>query len=151
MSRRAARRAAGLRLGIIGSSLLAAADVRALADDYRAAGGAGPHVVILRVWLGDPPRELVERQLAEYRHASARLLPSPSTNGLIGGTDPVEIAERVTAVLETACGDALNVRVHVAGLDPAQAREQIAAVASDVVPLVRARWHGSRSSGRSEA
>jgi alkanesulfonate monooxygenase SsuD/methylene tetrahydromethanopterin reductase-like flavin-dependent oxidoreductase (luciferase family) len=56
MSTTAVRRAAALGLGIIGSSLLADDEVARLEHAYRAAGGAGAHVVILRVWLGEPPR-----------------------------------------------------------------------------------------------
>ena len=69
MNARAVERAAELGVGVIGSSLLDDATTRRLVERYRRAGGTGPHVVILRLWLGDPPWALVNRQLAEYRRA----------------------------------------------------------------------------------
>jgi hypothetical protein len=42
--------------------------------------------------------------------------------------------------LRATSADALNVRVHVAGLAPEAAREQIEAVGREVVPRVRAEW-----------
>jgi hypothetical protein len=42
--------------------------------------------------------------------------------------------------LRATRADAVNVRVHVAGLTPAVAREQIEAVGREVVPRLRAEW-----------
>jgi alkanesulfonate monooxygenase SsuD/methylene tetrahydromethanopterin reductase-like flavin-dependent oxidoreductase (luciferase family) len=181
MSGTAVRRAAELDLGIIGSSLLDDAATIRLVDRYRAAGGTGPHVVIARVWLGQPPWQLIEQQLAHYREASETRSPAPGRaaapggeaqgdakpseakpseakpseakkpsehkqgeaprgEGLLHDDDPASLAARLVAKLEATRADACNLRIHVAGLDPAQAREQIARVGAEVVPLVRRAW-----------
>ena len=141
MSAKAVRRAAELGLGIIGSSLLGEDQTRRLVDRYHASGGTGPHIVIVRVWLGTPPWELVDRQLGEYRHASGSTLSGATEEGLIHSDDAADIAARVMQRLRSTQADALNVRVHVAGLDPSAAREQIQAFAADVLPRLRAGWH----------
>ena len=141
MSMNAARRAADLGIGIIGSSLLGEQRTRELADRFHASGGTGPHIVIVRVWLGSPPWELVERQLGEYRHASGGTLSTATGEGLIHGDDAADIASRVAQRLRSTSGDALNVRVHIAGLAPAVAREQIEALGVEVLPRLRAEWH----------
>ena len=140
MSATAVRRAADLGLGIIGSSLLGESQTRRLVDRYRASGGTGPHIVIVRVWLGSPPWELVDRQLGEYRHASGSTLSGAAEEGLIHSDDAADIAARVTQRLRSTAADALNVRVHVAGLEPSAAREQIQAFAAEVLPRLRAEW-----------
>ena len=140
MSTKAARRAAELGIGIIGSSLLDETRTRALVDRYHDAGGRGPHVVIVRVWLGEPPWELVDRQLGEYRHAAGGTLTTATEEGMIHGTDAGAIAARIVERVEATRADALNVRVHVAGLDPSVAREQISTVGTEVLPRVRAEW-----------
>jgi alkanesulfonate monooxygenase SsuD/methylene tetrahydromethanopterin reductase-like flavin-dependent oxidoreductase (luciferase family) len=141
MSKTAVRRAAELGVGIIGSSLLSATRTRELLQAFRAAGGTGPHVLICRVWLGEPPLELMERQFQEYRHASDGPAAGASArDGLIAGTDGREIAARLLDAVRSAEADALNVRVHIAGLAPEAAREQIERVGREVVPHVRAAW-----------
>ncbi len=52
--------------------------------------------------------------------------------------DPAVLAARLTHTLVEAGADACNVRVHVPGVDPASAREQIVRLGEEVVPLVRA-------------
>jgi alkanesulfonate monooxygenase SsuD/methylene tetrahydromethanopterin reductase-like flavin-dependent oxidoreductase (luciferase family) len=138
MSARAARRAAEIRIGIIGSSLLSETRTRELADLYTGHGGVGPHVLIARVWLGSPPWDLVERQLEEYRRASADNLTTPAGGELLHGDDPSGIAEQLAHRMRSTRADALNIRVHVRGVEPAAAREQIAAVGAEIVPRVRA-------------
>jgi alkanesulfonate monooxygenase SsuD/methylene tetrahydromethanopterin reductase-like flavin-dependent oxidoreductase (luciferase family) len=140
MSTNAVRRAAELGIGIIGSSLLDENRTAELVDRFRASGGTGPHVVIVRVWLGTPPWELIDRQLGEYRHASGGTVSTATEEGLIHGDDPADIASRVVQRLRATRADALNVRVHVAGLAPAVAREQIVAFGRDVLPRLRAEW-----------
>src|SRR5262245_49614017 len=73
----AARRAARLGIGIMFDSLSTPRRCRELTDAYRAAGGRGPCVLIRRVWIGEPPRERVARQLETYRSYSA---PSAQTH-----------------------------------------------------------------------
>lgn len=132
MSTTAARRAATLGIGIIGSSLLSTDQTMRVVGAYRGAGGCGPHVVIVRVWLGDPPLELMQRQFAEYGRPNA-------TEGLVTG-DAVEVAGRVAEVAVATRATALNIRVHVAGLAAERAREQIRRIGHEVLPLVRRHW-----------
>ena len=141
MSGTAVRRAAELGLGIIGSSLLDEARSRALVDSFRASGATGPHVVIVHMWLGEPPWDLIEKQFGEYRHAAGGGVAGSATGeGLIHSDDAAEVATRVVARLRAVRADALNVRVHVAGLAPEAAREQIAVIGREVVPRVRDEW-----------
>jgi hypothetical protein len=90
--------------------------------------------------LGEPPWQLVERQLGEYRHAAGGTLTTATEEGLIHGTDGAAIAARIADRLRATRADALNLRVHIAGLDPSAAREQISAVGAEVLPRLRAEW-----------
>lgn len=140
MSNKAVRRAAELGIGIIGSSLLDEDRTRDLVDRFHASGGTGPHIVIVRVWLGTPPWELIDRQVGEYRHASGGAVSTATGEGMIHGDDAADIASRVVQRLRATRADALNLRVHVAGLAPAVAREQIEAFGSEVLPRLRTEW-----------
>jgi alkanesulfonate monooxygenase SsuD/methylene tetrahydromethanopterin reductase-like flavin-dependent oxidoreductase (luciferase family) len=145
MSATAARRAGALGIGIIGSSLLDDTRTAALEQTHREAGGRGPHVMIVRAWLGEPPWSLIERQLHEYRSAP------DATRTLAGGEgdlehhdDPAVLAGRIVGRLHAVRATACNVRVHAAGLEPAVAREQIVRMGDEVVPLVRKHWMPAR-------
>ena len=147
MSATAVRRAAALDLGIIGSSLLDDDATRRLVDRYRDAGGTGPHVVIARVWLGQPPWALIDQQLGHYREATEARggsapadSPPPRGEGLLHGDDPHALIEGLLEKIAHTRADALNLRVHVAGLDPRVAREQIAVVGAEVLPALRRGW-----------
>jgi len=138
----AARRAAALAIGFITTSLASPAALGLIARAHRDAGGPGPHVLIRRVWIGSPPRELIRRQLDAYR-----AVQGPSTTQLVSDDDqllhagdPSVLAERLAAAAEAADADSICLRVHVAGLDAAAAREQIEALGTDVLPRLRARW-----------
>jgi alkanesulfonate monooxygenase SsuD/methylene tetrahydromethanopterin reductase-like flavin-dependent oxidoreductase (luciferase family) len=136
----AVRRAARLGVGILFDSLSPAARCRALTDAYRAAGGAGPCVLIRRVWLGDPPRSRLDEQLDRYRSYTPRRAQAhwgDEDRQLVDGTDPATVADGLTAVAEAVGADALNLRVHVPGVDPSAVREQIIGLGDDVVPRVR--------------
>ena len=70
---------------------------------------------------------------------------------VIAAPDAGEIAERVVAALAGTGKTAVNLRVHVPGVDPDQARRQIVALGEEVVPVIRSKagttgW--SRSGGR---
>lgn len=142
MSRRAVERAASLGLGIIDSSLPSLDDIAKLHDFYVDAGGTGPHVLIRRVWLGEPPKEHIERQLAFYRSVQGNEAAEPRRDEMITSHDAADIAGQLVAALNVTRADALNIRVHVPGVTPEQAREQIEVIANEVVPLVRAEWPG---------
>jgi alkanesulfonate monooxygenase SsuD/methylene tetrahydromethanopterin reductase-like flavin-dependent oxidoreductase (luciferase family) len=133
----AARRAARIRIGVMFDSLSTPQRCRELTDAYRAAGGPGPCVLIRRAWIGEPPRESVARQLDAYRSYSA-----PGAQGhwqgeqLVAG-DASAVAAGLRDAMETAGCDCVNLRVHVPGVAPALAREQIRRLGAEVVPQFR--------------
>lgn len=133
---RSAERAARLGLGMIGSSLLDDDRTADLHRVYRGCGGSGPCVVIARLWIGVPPLELIERQLAEYRDAGEKRF----TSEFIHGADASDVAARLAAKLSSVGADAVNIRVHTAGLAPEQAREQIEIIGREVLPELKRRW-----------
>jgi alkanesulfonate monooxygenase SsuD/methylene tetrahydromethanopterin reductase-like flavin-dependent oxidoreductase (luciferase family) len=140
MSRGAVRRAAELGIGIIGSSLLTVERAVEHVREYRRAGGSEPNVMIVRVWVGEPPIELMEQQFAEYRNASGGTAPvGRAAEGLLFG-DASDVASQLLTAVTAGEADALNIRVHIAGLAPERAREQIEIVGREVLPPVRARW-----------
>jgi alkanesulfonate monooxygenase SsuD/methylene tetrahydromethanopterin reductase-like flavin-dependent oxidoreductase (luciferase family) len=117
-------------------------DGAALADDLLAArteaGGTGPKVLIRRVWLGDPPVEAFDRQLEVYRsYTPAAAQQHWRDNGFVCREDGAALVEDLLAARTAAGADVLNLRIHVDGVAPAQAREQIARLGAEVVPLLR--------------
>src|SRR4051794_23560960 len=137
LSGTAARRAARCGTGTIGSSLLSGEQEAALSKAYRDAGGTGPRVLIRHVWLGDPPRDAIAAKVGEYRTNSAGTGRTFAADEVIASSDANEIAERVVVAMREGDKTCVNIRVHVPGVEPAQARQQIAAVGASVVPLIR--------------
>jgi alkanesulfonate monooxygenase SsuD/methylene tetrahydromethanopterin reductase-like flavin-dependent oxidoreductase (luciferase family) len=134
----AVRRAAALGVGILFDSLSTPERCRQLTNAYRDAGGSGPCIVIRRAWLGEPPRAQVEEQVNVYRGYS------PSTaqehwggDELIGGDDPATVTDALIDAARRAGSDAVNLRVHVPGVSPETAREQIARLGDAVVAPLR--------------
>jgi len=97
----------------------------------------GPRVLIRHVWLGDPPRDAIAAKVGEYRTNSAGTGRTFAADEVIASVDAAEIAERVVAAMTDGDKTCVNIRVHVPGVEPLQAREQIAAVGTEVVPLIR--------------
>ena len=142
MSVTAARRAARCGAGIIGSSLIAVSLERRLSEEYVSAGGIGPRVLIRHVWLGAPPREAIDTKLREYRRSASEAGRPLGADELIASFDAEEIAERVVTAARTAGKTCIHLRVHVPGISPGQAREQITAIGEQVVPIIRRQQHG---------
>jgi alkanesulfonate monooxygenase SsuD/methylene tetrahydromethanopterin reductase-like flavin-dependent oxidoreductase (luciferase family) len=135
VSTAAARRAASVGAGVLTDGMSSAAAVRKLCDAYAASGGTQSRVLIRRVWLGAARTELIEHQQAVYRsYAPARADDDDQT---VIADRPEELAARLHEVMDECGADALNLRVHLPGIEPTEAREQIEALAADVVPLVR--------------
>jgi alkanesulfonate monooxygenase SsuD/methylene tetrahydromethanopterin reductase-like flavin-dependent oxidoreductase (luciferase family) len=133
----AARRAARLGIGLLFDSLSKSERGRELADAYRADGGAGACIAIRRVWIGEPPRDEVDRQVDRYRqYSSAAAQTQWGADELIASTDSREVADRLIDTVTSAGANAVNVRVHVPGVAPTAAREQIERL-SEVVDVVR--------------
>ena len=134
----AVRRAAALGVGLLFDSMSTPERVRELVDAYRAAGGDGPCVLIRRAWLGAPPKELLDRQVDVYRGYSAKAAQAHwQGDQVAGGDTATEVADRLRDAAHRAGTDSLNLRVHVPGVSPAAAREQIAAL-GDVVAVLSA-------------
>ncbi len=135
----AARRAARLGVGIVLDSLSTPQRCRQLVDAYRAAGGAGPCVLIRRAWIGEPPSSEMRAQVATYRsYAPSRASASWGADEMAAARDPADVAALLVDTLATAGADALNLRIHVPGVSTADARDQIERLGEAVVPSVRA-------------
>jgi alkanesulfonate monooxygenase SsuD/methylene tetrahydromethanopterin reductase-like flavin-dependent oxidoreductase (luciferase family) len=134
----AARRAAQVDVGLVFDSLATPTRCRELVDEYRAAGGTGPCVLIRRAWLGEPPTQLTAQQVDTYRsYAPAGAAANWGADELVSAHDAAEVAARLVHAARSAGADALNLRVHVAGVTPADARTQIVRLGDEVVPAVR--------------
>ncbi|WP_420637493.1 LLM class flavin-dependent oxidoreductase [Candidatus Poriferisocius sp.] len=123
----AVRRAAGLGLGILYDSLQAVDHVRVLSEAYDEAGGAGPKILIRRVWIGGPPGEAVRNQLDLYRGytSSGTMARWDEGANTVLADDATEAADRLQADLEATGADTVNLRIHVVGLSPAYVRHQL--------------------------
>jgi alkanesulfonate monooxygenase SsuD/methylene tetrahydromethanopterin reductase-like flavin-dependent oxidoreductase (luciferase family) len=137
MSHAAVRRAARLGVGLLFDSLSAPERIRALSGMYRQAGGDRPCVLIRRVWVGAPPRALVDQQVDRYRgYAAPGAQAHWRGEQLVAADDAGAVADELSAVTTESGADALNLRVHVPGVAPTTARDQIAAL-GDVVARLR--------------
>jgi len=138
MSITAVRRAARHGVGILFDSLSTPERARELSDAYRAVGGTGPCILIRRAWVGEPPREGVARQLDVYRgYAPSAAQTHWEGEQLVASTSAGDVAAGLTDAVRRAGADAVNVRIHVSGVTPDAAREQIARLGDDVIPALR--------------
>jgi alkanesulfonate monooxygenase SsuD/methylene tetrahydromethanopterin reductase-like flavin-dependent oxidoreductase (luciferase family) len=134
----AARRAARVGAGLLFDSLATPARVRELIDVYRDAGGDGPCVLVRRAWLGAAPAAEVERQLDVYKsYAPAAATAHWGENEMAAGDGADDVAAALVGAVRDAGADALNVRVHVPGVEPLAARDQIVRLGNEVVPIVK--------------
>ena len=140
MSPAAVRRAAEHGVGIVMDSLSTVGRVRELTDAYRAAGGTASCVLVRRVWLGDPPRDEVARQVDVYRSyaSSAAMSHWGEDEEMLTSHDRDALARAVADVMRAGGADALNLRIHVPGVGPEQARDQIERLGREVLPVLRA-------------
>lgn len=135
----AVRRAAAAGAGIVYDGASALDRLRTLSDAYDQAGGDGPKVLIRRVWLGAPPREAFDRQADVYRsYSPAAAQTHWRGHGFVTHDDGASLAAELRDALAAAGADTLNLRVHVPGVTPEQAREQIARLGAEVLPLLGA-------------
>ena len=56
---------------------------------------------------------------------------------LVADDDPMAVAERLAAAVDAAGADALNLRLHVPGIDPESARAQLALLGDEVLAPLR--------------
>jgi alkanesulfonate monooxygenase SsuD/methylene tetrahydromethanopterin reductase-like flavin-dependent oxidoreductase (luciferase family) len=138
MSAAAVRRAAASGVGLLFDSLTGAARCRELVEIYRQAGGDGPVIMIRRAWIGRPPTELQQRQLDRYRsYAAPAAVAHWNDDELLLASSAAEIAERLAGIAQATGVTAFNLRVHVPGVTPAEARGQLEGLAG-IADLVSA-------------
>jgi alkanesulfonate monooxygenase SsuD/methylene tetrahydromethanopterin reductase-like flavin-dependent oxidoreductase (luciferase family) len=136
----AARRAARLGAGLVFDSMSTPERCRELVDEYRAAEGLEPSVLIRRAWVGEAPRGNLDAQLRVYEtYASTQARAHWGADELIGTHDGAAVAEGLTDALTRSGAEALNLRLHVPGVSPAQVRDQIARLGADVLGPLRSR------------
>ncbi len=138
----AARRAASCGAGIVLEGMSPVDRLARICASYDEAGGTATKVVIRRVWLGEPQRDLVRRQREVY-DSYAPAAPGFGDDQTISSPDPDEMAVGLRDALVGSGADALNLRVHLPGMDPDRVRDQIERLGRDVVPRLRTLLGGS--------
>ncbi len=128
----AAVRAARCGAGILMEGMSMPQRLAPLTRAFDEAGGTGSKVLIRRVWLGRVQSGLVDSQRAVYESYAERA-SSFGEDQTIASDDPDEVAERLGATMDEVGADALNLRVQLPGMSPAEVREQIARIGSSVV------------------
>lgn len=135
----AVRRAARNEVGLVFDSLSTPSRARELSDAYREAGGTAPCVIIRRAWVGEPPRDRIEQQLDVYRgYSSNAAMAHWQGDQLAGDTDAAAVADALAQAVLAAGADSVNLRIHVPGVSPGEARDQIVKLGDEVVPRLRA-------------
>lgn len=138
-SSQACVRAAKLDCGVLFDSLQDPSVSLDLSHQYKEAGGSGPLILIRRVWIGDPPQSSIDAQMKHYySYASERAKGNWSQgDSTIVAKDGEQAAEQLLKVLAESGCDTVNVRVHVAGLQPDQIREQLMKHQEGFLPLLK--------------
>jgi hypothetical protein len=72
--------------------------------------------------------------------ASAAAQSHWSSDELVTGSDAGSVADQLAEVARRAGADALNLRVQVPGVTPADARDQILRLGDEVLPRLRQQW-----------
>jgi alkanesulfonate monooxygenase SsuD/methylene tetrahydromethanopterin reductase-like flavin-dependent oxidoreductase (luciferase family) len=141
VSNAAAIRAARSGAGLLVEGMSDPERVAQLCDAYDNAGGTGSKVLIRRTWLGALPSELVDRQRAIYDSYS-NSATAFGNDQTVTAESPTELIERLAAIVASTGVDALNLRVHLPGVAPQAAREQIEMLGSMVVTPLKKAWPG---------
>ena len=140
MSPAAVRRAAAAGAGVLFDGGTSITRIRELTDAFVDVGGRAPRALIRRVWLGAPPRQAFEDQLDVYRsYSTDAALSHWRDSGWICDDDPIRLADALARTFHEANATCLNLRIHAPGISPDAAREQIAALGTEVLPQVRRR------------
>jgi alkanesulfonate monooxygenase SsuD/methylene tetrahydromethanopterin reductase-like flavin-dependent oxidoreductase (luciferase family) len=137
-------RAARLGMGVLYNSLQTTEAVRQQTDAYLEAGGAGPRILIRRIWVGAEPAANVETQMVRYRaaamtgEATARIMDRwGQGDNQIAGSDGAGVAEELYDTMVQAGCDALNIRIFLAGLTAADIHDQLSRHAAETLPRLR--------------
>ncbi len=136
MSPAASRRAGALGIGILGDSLQSVERLAEIAGAHREACREdaaihAPRILIRRVSVGPPPGEKVEAPVEFYRRGreGANALGWPGAHR--GRESGAEVARAIGGDAAPSGCDALNLRLHIHGIEPTQVREQIECVGTD--------------------
>ena len=135
----AAVRAARCGAGILMEGMSAPPRLARLTEAFTQAGGTGSTVLIRRVWLGRLPSGLMARQRAVYESYAGRRSAFGEDQTLVAD-DPAELAARIATAGQEVGADALNLRIQLPGMAPEEVREQIAAIGTTVVGLLKESW-----------
>lgn len=134
-SPRGCRFAASVGAGLLFESMTPPERLRELKQIYYDAGGPGPIVLIRRAWVGPTTFERQERQLGVYRsYADQTVTQHWNSNQLINGTAD-EVADRLAEAAAAVGVDAINLRIHVPGVQPDEIMHQIEALGPAVARL----------------
>jgi len=136
MSLAAVRRAAAAGAGLLYAGVSSHDHCREMTDAYRAAGGAGPIILVRRVAVGEGDATAHGKQVDLYRSYTSQASQAKWTaNQLTDGT-PEVVAESLKADMAATGADSLNLRVHVPGVSPEAALGHIAGL-EDVLARLR--------------
>ncbi|MFF0818222.1 LLM class flavin-dependent oxidoreductase [Rhodococcus sp. NPDC003318] len=113
------------------------AELAAVHEQYIAAGGTGPRVLMRWVWLGDPPESAI-RSWEEAHTTSIDGGKRTEAMRVASAPDPHQLAAQVVEEMRAGGSTALSIRVHLPSVGPARAAEQIEAIGGEVVPIIRA-------------
>ncbi|CAN5718224.1 hypothetical protein BH10ACT1_BH10ACT1_05900 [soil metagenome] len=140
----AARRAAGLGIGLLFDSIVSLERAAEVSVAHAEAGGGAPggpaRTLIRRVWIGAVPAAEVQAQMDRYRAAAPEWAQVhwSADGGLVAADDPGEVAARLHEHVAAAGCQALNVRVFQAGWSTSDCRDQSELIGRDVLPALRA-------------
>jgi alkanesulfonate monooxygenase SsuD/methylene tetrahydromethanopterin reductase-like flavin-dependent oxidoreductase (luciferase family) len=132
----AARRAATAGAGILMEGMSDPGRLARLTAAYDGAGGTGPKVLIRRVRLGQVIDDLIDRQRRVYDSVTG----DPTAFGAdqtVAAVDADQLVEGLVGVVRQVGATSIDLRVHLPGMDPADARDQISRLAAEVVPRLR--------------
>lgn len=134
----AARRAAEAGTGLIFDSLSTPEHLGEVAAAYRAAGGDRPAVLNRRVWIGDAPRSFIDAQVDLYKtYAATSAISAWGGDELINAPDAAAMVDQLRRAKDVSGADALNLRIHSAGISTADIRAQIERLGDELLPLLR--------------
>lgn len=139
VSTAAAVRAAGCGAGILMEGMSAPERLARVTQAFTEAGGTGAKVLIRRVRFGRVSDQLVASQRAVYE-SYAGGGDRFGEDQTIASDDPTEVAQRLAAIATEVGADALNLRVQLPGMAPAEVREQITSIGGTVVGLLKGTW-----------
>jgi alkanesulfonate monooxygenase SsuD/methylene tetrahydromethanopterin reductase-like flavin-dependent oxidoreductase (luciferase family) len=134
-----ARRAGRLGLGVLYASLQTLERMREVSAAHAETGCDEARIAIRRVWIGPPPEAQVAAQMKFYESYAPEQAQAHWGEGqeLVHGETGAEVGERLAEVARRGGATALNLRVHVHGVEAAAVRDQIERLGGEALPVVR--------------